>query len=60
MKDQNSSKKKMSLYDQTAWIYDRRYREIQEEKYKSILSKIALHKRDLVLDAGCGTGLLME
>ncbi len=60
MKDQNPSKKRMSLYNQTAWMYDRRYREIQEEKYKSILSKIALHKRDLVLDAGCGTGLLME
>jgi ubiquinone/menaquinone biosynthesis C-methylase UbiE len=60
MKNQNTSKKKMILYDQTAWIYDQRYREIQEEKYKSILSKITLHKGDLVLDAGCGTGMLME
>jgi ubiquinone/menaquinone biosynthesis C-methylase UbiE len=53
-------KNKMSLYDQTAWIYDQRYREIQEEKYRTILSKITFKKGDLVLDAGCGTGLLLE
>ncbi|WXG41171.1 MAG: class I SAM-dependent methyltransferase [Candidatus Freyarchaeum deiterrae] len=53
-------KNKMSLYDQTARIYDQRYREIQEEKYSAMLSKIAFKKRDLILDAGCGTGMLLQ
>jgi ubiquinone/menaquinone biosynthesis C-methylase UbiE len=56
----HTSKDKMSLYDQTAWIYDQRYREIQEEKYRTLLSKIAFKKTDLILDAGCGTGILLE
>ncbi|MGQ9720675.1 MAG: class I SAM-dependent methyltransferase [Candidatus Jordarchaeum sp.] len=60
MKPKNSSKSKMFLYDQTAWIYDQRYREIQEEKYRSIFSRITLKKGELTLDAGCGTGLLLE
>ncbi|MEM3587667.1 MAG: class I SAM-dependent methyltransferase [Candidatus Jordarchaeaceae archaeon] len=55
-----TSKEKMSLYDQTAWIYNKRYGEIQEEKYRSILSKIVFEKADLILDAGCGTGMLLE
>jgi ubiquinone/menaquinone biosynthesis C-methylase UbiE len=62
MKNENTPtpKNKMSLYDQTAWIYDQRYREIQEEKYRSILSKTTFRKGDLILDAGCGTGMLLE
>lgn len=60
MKHKNTSKDKMFLYDQTAWIYDQRYREIQEEKYRSILSRIKFKKGDLILDAGCGTGMLLE
>lgn len=60
MKHENTSKDKMFLYDQTAWIYDQRYREIQEEKYRSILSRIRFEKRELILDAGCGTGMLLE
>lgn len=55
-----TSKNKMSLYDQTAWIYNQRYREIQEEKYRAILYKTAFKKIDLILDAGCGTGMLLE
>jgi ubiquinone/menaquinone biosynthesis C-methylase UbiE len=55
-----TSKDKMFLYDQTAWIYNQRYREIQEEKYREILYKIAFKKIDLILDAGCGTGMLLE
>lgn len=60
MKRENTSKDKMFLYDQTAWIYDQRYREIQEEKYRAILSRIKFRKGDLILDAGCGTGMLLE
>lgn len=55
-----TSKDKMSLYDQTAWIYNQRYEEIQEEKYRTLLPKITLKKIDLILDAGCGTGMLLE
>lgn len=60
MKKPHISKDKMFLYDQTAGIYNRRYREIQEEKYRTLLHKIAFKKIDLILDAGCGTGMLLE
>jgi len=46
-------------YDSTSYFYDERYKEIQFEKYKKII-----HKRDIknkiILDAGCGTGLILE
>jgi demethylmenaquinone methyltransferase/2-methoxy-6-polyprenyl-1,4-benzoquinol methylase len=44
-------------YDLTAYIYDRRYKEIQREKYKTILANIA--RVDRILDLGCGTGMLL-
>ena len=45
-------------YDLTAGIYDRRYAEEQEAKYKATLAK--LKPTGLVLDIGCGTGLLFN
>jgi ubiquinone/menaquinone biosynthesis C-methylase UbiE len=53
--------KKRSLkrrYDLTANIYDARYSEEQEVKYEATLAK--LRPTGLVLDIGCGTGLLFN
>lgn len=44
-------------YDLTAYMYDRRYREIQQEKYEIVLANIASANR--ILDLGCGTGMLL-
>ena len=50
-----------SSYDTlTGRIYDLRYEEEQGEKYDLLLEKIDLHQGQLVLDDGCGTGLLMR
>jgi len=43
-------------YDKTAEFYDRRYREIQELKYKIILEKISIKHNQIILDIGSGTG----
>nr|MDO8076916.1 class I SAM-dependent methyltransferase [Candidatus Freyarchaeota archaeon] len=60
MKHRNTPRDKMFLYDQTAHVYNHRYREIQEEKYRSILRRVTFRRADLILDAGCGTGMLLE
>jgi ubiquinone/menaquinone biosynthesis C-methylase UbiE len=44
-------------YDMTAHFYDRRYGEIQREKYDVVLANIA--NADRILDVGCGTGMLL-
>lgn len=45
-------------YDKTAGIYDNRYKEIQEEKYRIMLEDLQL--KEPILDLGSGTGLLQE
>lgn len=58
----NSDKKKeiISKYNSTSIFYDKRYRKIQEEKYSIILSDFLQEKNKIILDAGCGSGLLFE
>lgn len=46
-------------YDQTSGHYDKRYREIQFDKYRMALSFLDGIYGE-VLDVGCGTGLLGE
>jgi len=41
-------------------IYDLRYAEEQDAKYGVILETVTPKPHDLVLDLGCGTGLLLE
>jgi ubiquinone/menaquinone biosynthesis C-methylase UbiE len=50
----------MRRYNQSAGIYDALYREEQEAKIRTAMDKLTLEKEDVVLDAGCGTGLLFE
>lgn len=47
-------------YDRLAGVYDLLYGDEQRLKIKEILNAINLSGSDLILDAGCGTGLLFN
>ncbi|MBC7120145.1 MAG: class I SAM-dependent methyltransferase [Candidatus Methanosuratus sp.] len=47
-------------YNITAGIYDMRYREEQQVKIGFILNRVRIRDGDTIIDAGCGTGLLLE
>lgn len=55
-----AKKRVAKLYNLTAHLYDRRYREEQLLKYKAILSKVRLGEGLKIIDVGCGTGLLLK
>ena len=48
-----------NLYDLSADIYNRRYKKIQEEKIKIVTKYRSNLRSKLVLDCGCGSGLLL-
>jgi ubiquinone/menaquinone biosynthesis C-methylase UbiE len=50
----------MRRYDLTAQMYDMRYAEEQSAKIKTALDCLKMEKHSLVLDVGCGTGLLFN
>jgi len=50
----------MQRYDLTAHIYDMRYAEEQTAKIEAVMESISMEKEGLVLDVGCGTGLLFN
>ena len=50
----------MRRYDVTAQMYDLRYAEEQEAKYKAALTNLNIAHTSLILDVGCGTGLLFS
>jgi ubiquinone/menaquinone biosynthesis C-methylase UbiE len=47
----------MRRYNLTAQMYDSRYSEEQETKYKAALESANINHGSVVLDVGCGTGL---
>ncbi|TFF90468.1 MAG: class I SAM-dependent methyltransferase [Promethearchaeota archaeon] len=57
----HSDKKKTIIkdYNLSFQYYDRRYQEIQLSKYKRFYKSVQIQNKK-VLDAGCGTGLLLE
>ena len=59
--NEESDKKKIIIekYNSTSNFYDDRYRKIQNEKYMLQLKELNFKDKTL-LDAGCGTGLLLE
>jgi ubiquinone/menaquinone biosynthesis C-methylase UbiE len=48
----------MHRYDLTSHIYDMQYAEEQTAKIRAALEDVKIEKQSMVLDAGCGTGLL--
>ncbi len=59
----NSIKKKLDMiskYNQTAKNYDKRYKSIQNLKYKMIFNKLKKFKKEAILDLGCGTCLIFN
>ncbi|MFX1594686.1 MAG: methyltransferase domain-containing protein, partial [Promethearchaeota archaeon] len=55
----DKKKKIIRDYNKTASVYDRRYRELQEEKYEFLLKNYRANGKN-ILDLGCGTGLFFE
>jgi len=59
MKPEKKNKKQeiINKYNVTSEFYDRRYVKIQQDKFSLILKDNSVYEK-LILDAGCGTGLL--
>ena len=57
----NSDKKATIIraYNSTSHFYDQRYLTIQFDKYRFLLKNFKFNNK-IILDAGCGTGLLYE
>ncbi|MEM2850856.1 MAG: class I SAM-dependent methyltransferase [Candidatus Bathyarchaeia archaeon] len=53
-------RKVMEEYDESAALYDVRFNDEQTRKYETTLKMIRIAHNHMVLDAGCGTGLLIE
>lgn len=58
MTEWKKKRQTMRHYNQSAKVYDIQYCEEQEAKIKTALTELNLTKENLILDAGCGTGLL--
>ncbi|MGA3192739.1 MAG: class I SAM-dependent methyltransferase [Candidatus Bathyarchaeia archaeon] len=50
----------MLCYDTTATIYEKRYAEEQAAKVEAALKHVKIEKEGLILDVGCGTGILFD
>ena len=59
--NEDSEKKKIIIvkYNSTSSFYDDRYKNIQNEKFELHFKKTDINRK-ILLDAGCGTGLLFE
>ncbi|NWG10912.1 methyltransferase domain-containing protein [Candidatus Bathyarchaeota archaeon] len=60
MSEWNKKRSIMRRYDLTAHIYDMRYAEEQTAKIRAALEAVSINKSNIVLDAGCGTGILFN
>jgi len=58
MTEWKKKRQTMRHYNQSATVYDAQYYKEQEAKIKAALAELNLKKENLILDAGCGTGLL--
>jgi ubiquinone/menaquinone biosynthesis C-methylase UbiE len=56
----NKKRRIMCRYDLTASIYDMRYEQEQTAKIEAALKDDSIHTSGLVLDVGCGSGLLFQ
>ena len=60
MKKWSQKRTIMRRYNLTARMYEMRYAEEQAAKYKVALEHLHLNRDSIVLDVGCGTGLLFS
>ncbi|MGQ9460771.1 MAG: class I SAM-dependent methyltransferase [Candidatus Bathyarchaeaceae archaeon] len=60
MQGWKTKRKAMRHYDQLAPVYDIQYAEEQNAKIEAALNNTKPNENELVLDLGCGTGLLFE
>ena len=60
MSEWSKKRRVMHRYDLTAHIYDMRYAEEQAAKIEAAFEGFKVEKGSLVLDAGCGTGILFD
>jgi len=60
MAEWRKKRKVLHHYNSLATVYDEQYCEEQSAKMKAALSSIPLKEDSLVLDVGCGTGILFE
>lgn len=60
MQEWKTKRKAMRHYDYLATVYDAQYLEEQNAKIKVALNNTKLSKNELILDMGCGTGLLFQ
>ncbi|MFX1325705.1 MAG: class I SAM-dependent methyltransferase [Promethearchaeota archaeon] len=58
-KKYSKKKKIIEEYNLSSEVYDKRYKLLQEEKYKIALDRYNTRGK-IILDLGCGTGLLLE
>ncbi len=58
-KDSEKKKNIIAKYNSTSTFYDDRYRNIQNSKFILLLKNFKFDNK-ILLDAGCGTGLLFE
>ncbi|TFG30716.1 MAG: methyltransferase domain-containing protein [Promethearchaeota archaeon] len=61
-KNTDKKRKKQEIiknYNLTSDFYDKRYIKIQHEKYKLVFKNFELSNQ-IIMDAGCGTGLLFD
>lgn len=60
MQEWNKKRAAMRHYDHLAQVYDAQYSEEQKAKIEAALNNTKLSQNELVLDVGCGTGLLFR
>jgi len=56
----NHKRRIMRCYNQSALAYDAQYDNEQEAKVRVLMQSLSLNPSSVVLDAGCGTGLLFR
>jgi len=56
----NQKRRTIRRYNQSAHVYDTQYLEEQEAKITTIMQNLSLKNNSVVLDIGCGTGLLIK
>ncbi|MCS7115210.1 MAG: class I SAM-dependent methyltransferase [Nitrososphaerota archaeon] len=60
MDEWSQKRETMQHYDLTSQTYDMQYAEEQAAKIEAAMKSVKLEKQSIVLDVGCGTGLLFN